>query len=266
TLGVATSTYYHGARKPPRDIADEQLTEQIKRVFYEHKRRYGYRRVYQVLHDNGHACSPNKVRRLMKENGLRALYHRSFVPRTSDGKASKPSPNLLLDLDSPITPDQVWVGDITYIPGESRWYYMALVMDLYSRRIVGVAVADHMRSELVEEAMREALESRCPSEGLIFHSDRGSQYGSKAFRQLLEDHQIKQSMSRKADPYDNAFMESAIGTFKNELVVDGKFANWEDAKLVSMDYCYGYYNTIRMHSSLGNMSPSAYEKIALTKQ
>ena len=166
----------------------------------------------------------------MRERGLLALCSRRFVPRTSDGKASLPAANLLEGRALPEAPNQVWCADITYIPSSGGWLYLAVVIDLFSRRIVGWHLNDHMKSDLVVGALKKALATRAPLPGeLIFHSDRGSQYGSRAFRSCLEENGIAQSMSKKAYPYDNAWTESFMGTLKSEMLGGGIFDTPADA-------------------------------------
>ncbi len=223
TLGLPRSTYYHAAAPTASQREDAQIGSRIESIFKTHRRRYGYRRVRSVLADEGIVCAPQRVRRLMRQRGLRALQPRQFVPRTSDGRADAPSPNLLLDAPLPTLPDRVWVGDITFIPTAKGWLYLAVVIDLCSRKIVGWALADHLRASLVADALQQALDSRRPAPGLIFHSDRGSQYGSTAFRALLRRAALRQSMSARANPYHNAWTESFIGTLKTEMLQDGCF-------------------------------------------
>lgn len=262
TLQVPRSSYYHAAEPTPSEMSDAALSQRIKAIFWEHKRRYGYRRICSELSDNGHSCAPARVRRLMKDNGLVALQPKSYKPQTSDGRADAPSPNLLKD---ELPPDkikkinQVWIGDITYVACGTKWFYLAVVMDLYTRRVLGWALADHLRSSLVEEALVKALKARqCPA-GVIFHSDRGSQYGSKIFRALLKKAGMRQSMSGRANPYDNATMESFMGTFKAELIQDGSFIEERDAQIEISEYIDYYYNTKRKHSSIGYKTPNQFE-------
>ena len=178
TLGVPRSSYYHASGPTPMQSSDEEIGLEIEGIFKRHRRRYGYRRIRDQLADQGITCAPARVRRIMMERGLKAIQPKTYVPKTSDGRADKPSPNLLLDQPLPGKPNQVWAGDITFIPTAGGWIYLAVVIDLCSRKIVGWALADHMRTELVAAALEQALGSRKPSADLIFHSDRGSQYGS----------------------------------------------------------------------------------------
>lgn len=251
---------YHAAAKPTATrLSDEMLGDRIEVIFREHRRRYGYRRIGDELRDLGLTCCPARVRRLMKERGLHALQPKNFIPRTSDGKANRPSPNLLAEQPAPSEINQAWAGDITHIPTSKGWRYLAIVIDLHSRRIIGWSLADHMRAELVCQAFEQALGSRGGCAGVIFHSDRGSQYGSRQFRALLSQAQALQSMSARANPYDNAWTESCIGTLKHELLQGGEFINEADARTELFSYIEGYYNTRRKHSSLGYRTPSQHE-------
>jgi putative transposase len=181
------------------------------------------------------------------------------VPKTSDGRADKPSPNLLLEKPLPEQSDKVWAGDITYIPTADGWRYLAVIIDLCSRHIVGWALADHMRTELVTDALKQALGSRTIAPGLIFHSDRGSQYGSRSHRQMLEAAEILQSMSARANPYHNAWTESFMGTLKNEMLQGGSFASEADARIEIFGFIESYYNHHRKHSSLSYQTPAQFE-------
>lgn len=258
-LDLPRSTYHAAAKPTATRIDDQMLGDRIEVVFREHRRRYGYRRIEDELRDLGLVCCPTRVRRLMKERGLRALQPKNFIPRTSDGKASRPSSNLLADQPAPSAINQAWAGDITHIPTSKGWRYLAVVIDLHSRRIIGWSLADHMRAELVCQALEQALGSRNGYKGVIFHSDRGSQYGSRQFRALLKKAEARQSMSARANPYDNAWTESCIGTLKREMLQGGEFIDDADAQTELFSYIEGYYNTRRKHSSLGYQTPSQYE-------
>jgi transposase InsO family protein len=261
TLEVPRSSYYHAAEPTPTQLSDQQIGEVIEEIFKRHRRRYGYRRIWEELSDQSIVCAADRVRRIMKERGLRAIQPKTYVPKTSDGRADKPSPNLLLDQPLPTQPDQVWAGDITFIPASGRWLYLAVIIDLYSRKIVGWALADHLRSELVIDALQQALGSRSKDQKPIFHSDRGSQYGSTAYRQLLSQAGMRQSMSARANPYHNAWTESFMGTLKSEMLQDGCFLNDNDARTEIFAYIESYYNTHRKHSSLGYKTPAQFETL-----
>jgi transposase InsO family protein len=258
-LRVPRSSHYHAAKPTRSSAEDAELATRIGQIFHRHRRRYGHRRICRQLAAEGIVCAPRRVRRLMREHSLVALQPKSFTPKTSDGRADAPSPNLLLDKPLPGKPNEAWAGDITYIPTSAGWLYLAVVMDLCSRRIVGWSLADHLRSDLVVDAMGKALDSRCGTPNLIFHSDRGSQYGSRNFRSLLEHSAIRQSMSARANPYHNAWTESFMGTLKTEMLQNGRFLNAVDAHTELFAFIDGYYNTQRLHSSLDYQTPAHFE-------
>ena len=258
-LELPRSSYYHAVTPTATELSDQDIGERIERIFRHHRRRYGYRRICRDLAEDGILCGPARVRRLMAERGLKAIQPKTYVPRTSDGKADKPSPNHLLKAGLPATPDTVWAGDITFIPTTSGWLYFAVVIDLCSRRIVGWALADHLRADLVTEAFRQGYQSRRPQPGFIFHSDRGSQYGSRLFRAQLAQAGALQSMSARANPYHNAWTESFIGTLKAEMLQGGCFLDGNDARTELFAYIESYYNTHRRHSSLDYKTPDQFE-------
>lgn len=259
TLGLPRSSYYHAAQPTSTYCADEHIGQLIEEIFLRNRSRYGYRRLYLELRDHDIICAASRVRRIMKQRGLHAIQPKNFIPKTSDGKATKPAPNLLAEKAIPEHPNRVWTGDITFIPTTCGWIYLAVVIDLHSRRIVGWSLAEHMRKELVIDALNYALESRSIKDGLIFHSDRGSQYGSRAFRKLLLENAMTQSMSARANPYDNAWTESFIGTLKREMLRGGTFIDEDDARTEIFDYIESYYNNQRKHSSIGYLTPIQFE-------
>jgi putative transposase len=258
-LELPRSSFYHAGVPTPTQHADATLGARIEAVFQLHRRRYGYRRIGAELADEGVVCAPTRIRRLMAARGLRALQPKNYVPKTSDGRADRPSPNLLAGQPPPTAPNRAWAGDITFIPTSTGWLYLAVVIDLCSRRIVGWSLAEDLRSDLVVAALRQALGSRGQTEATIFHSDRGSQYGSAAFRRVLAQAKMRQSMSARANPYDNAKTESFIGTLKGEMLQDGCFEDAADARLEIFDFIEGYYNTQRKHSSLNYLTPTQFE-------
>jgi putative transposase len=252
------SSFYHAATLTATQVADASFGELIETAFRDHRRRYGYRRLGEELSDRGVTCAPARIRRLMAQRSLRALQPKNFLPKTSDGRADKPSPNLLTGQPLPAVPNGAWAGDITFIPTSTGWLYLAVVIDLCSRRVVGWSLADHLRSDLVLDALHQALQTR-PTEDTIFHSDRGSQYGSAPFRAALAKAGLRQSMSARANPYDNAWTESFIGTLKHEMLQGGCFEDASDARLEIFEYIDAYYNTRRKHSSLGYQTPIQFE-------
>lgn len=253
------SSYYDAQVETERQRQDQIFGDHIERIFRSHKRRYGYRRIADELRDEGIDCSDERVRRLTKERALVAYQPRQYVPRTSDGRADAPSPKLIEREGLPDRPDSALAGDITHIPTSEGWLYLAVVVDLWSRKIVGWKLDRHMRAELVTEAFESAVKLQPLLADAVFHSDRGSQYGSKLFRRTLSAHGVRQSMSGRANPYDNAWTESLIGTFKAEILQGGVFHNESDARIELFSYIESYYNTRRKHSSLEYLTPAQYE-------
>ena len=259
---VSRSGYYDWcARKPSaRQQANTQLLAEIQILRQGEEACYGSPRMTQELQARGYQCSENRIARLMHEHGLRAQARPRFVPCTTDSKHDQPiAPNRLAERAAPDGPDQIWLQDITYVPTAQGWMYLALVMDLWSRKIVGWAMADHLRSELVVRALQMAGTQRCPGKGLLVHSDRGVQYASRETRAFLDDHGWEASMSRPGNPYDNAWMESAIGKIKSEVLGRTVPADHETAKRQLFVGIESWYNQRRRHSSLGYQSPLAFE-------
>lgn len=222
---------------------------------------YGTPRLRRALRRSGITVSRERIARIMREEGLEVNQKRSFIPRTTVADpAAVPAPNRLLHQPPPARPDQVWVSDITYIKTGEGWLFLAAVMDLRTRRIPGWVTADHMRTELVEEALHRARSARSGRDltGTVLHSDRGSQYSSAAFRRGLELLRMNQSMSRKGNCYDNAAMESFWATLKTEAF-RAEPATRAEARLLIHDYIDAFYNTRRLHSSLNYMSPLDFE-------
>ena len=260
-MQVSRSAYYQQLTPQEPNLKTQQVEEKITAVFKAHKRRYGVRRICAELKEQQIHVGKHKCRKIMKKHDFKAIQPRSFVPRTTQSRHPYPiSPNLLLDRAAPLKPDEVWVGDITYLPlSGGRWAYLAVWMDLYSRRVVSWQVETHMREELVIAALNKALQTRSAKPGLIVHSDRGGQYAGGEFRKLLGKRKIAQSMSRADDPYDNASMESFFSRLKAELLENGMFEDLEDARTELFEYIEMYYNTERKHSSLNYQSPMEYE-------
>lgn len=260
-LGVHRSRYYAWQRGSQgcRALEDAELKPLIREIFWEHERRYGARRIARELLARNKGCGVERVARLLREMGLQAIQPKSFQPRTTDSRHSLGfSPNLLLECPPPDGINQVWVGDISYVPLRAgNFLYLAMLMDLYSRRIVAWELRDHMRESLALAALREAIALRNPRAGLIHHSDRGGQYAGKKYRGVLERAEICQSMSRADSCYDNAFMESCFGTIKRELEMEC----YESERLARTEIraYIRYYNTRRRHSSLDYLAPVEFE-------
>jgi transposase InsO family protein len=262
TLNASRSAYYAWRQGDlcDRQQEDERLMPMIQSIFWDHKRRYGARRISVELAAQGESCGRRRAARLMSQMGLVAIQPKSFKPRTTDSRHTLGySPNLLLDAPPPSQINQLWVGDITYVPlASGEFLYLALLMDLHSRRVVGWEMQDHMRESLVLATLRAAVADRQPRPGLLHHSDRGGQYAGGKYRKALSRAQMQQSMSRADNCYDNAFMESCFGTVKTELEMKS-YSNPEIAQKEVRDYIR-YYNTRRRHSSLSYRSPAAFEE------
>jgi len=261
-LKVDKSSFYRWAKERQPGKEKDMLEEKIDEVFWRHGRKYGSRRIYFELLDEGYSAGRHRIRRVMREQGLKAIQPRSFVPRTTNSHHSLGySPNLLLEMRLPPgEPLSVIVGDITFVPLQSgRWAYLATWTDLFSRRILGWALLDNMTEDLIIKAFEMLLGRVQLPAGCIIHSDRGGQYASRKFRELLKLHGCRQSMSRAGETYDNAFAESLFSRYKAELLEGGSFADTEEARMETFQYIDGYYNPVRRHSSLGYKSPLAFE-------
>jgi len=258
-LKVSRSGYYDWRRRPQsaRAQKQERLCERIKEVFDEQDGLYGSPRVHAEL--DGAACV-NTVAKLMKKMRLLAGTRRKFIAATTDSNHGFAVAENLLDRNFKVDRlDQVWCSDITYIPTDQGWLYLAAVMDLCSRRIVGWAVDDHLRADLCCEALSMAIAHRGPSAGLMHHSDRGVQYACDQYQKLLEKHQMVCSMSRRGNCYDNAPMESFFSSLKREWIYQRRYHTKDQARSSVFEYIEVYYNRRRRHSTLGYVSPVAFE-------
>jgi transposase InsO family protein len=265
-LGVSRSGYY-GARQRAKLAPKACLVStQLKAEFAASGKVYGSRRLGAVLRAQGLYIGRHRVRRLMRENRLRALWRRKFVHTTDSGHALPVSANVLARRFNPSGPNQAWVSDITYIRTRSGWLYLAVVLDLYARKVVGWAMAPTMHAELVCAALQLAIAQRQPAPGLIVHSDRGSQYASALHQALLARHGLVGSMSCKGNCWDNAVMERFFLSLKTERVWQRDYANHAEAMTDIADYIVGFYNSVRLHSKLGNLPPNAFEQQSAIKQ
>jgi len=266
TVEISTSGYYVYKKRPKsrRQIANEELLFEIKRVYHQNNRTYGSRRIWdQLCNKEQFSCSLNRVASLMRKNGIYAIHKRKFKI-TTHSKHNKPVwPNILDRNFTVERPNAVWVTDITYIWTEEGWLYLAVMIDLYSRSVIGLAMDKTIADTLTLQALRQAILRRNPPEGLICHSDRGSQYAGNNFKALLAQHGIIGSMSKKGDCWDNAVAESFFHTLKVEFASRYRFKNREEAKMKIFEYIEMYYNTKRAHSTLGYLSPFDYEKCSL---
>lgn len=261
TLGVVRSAYYAWLkRRPgPQAQANARLQPQIQQLFTRHRGNYGSPRICAALRQQGVACNVKRVARLMQAAGLQARSPRRYRVRTTDSAHDGPIAPNLLPQKVVSAPDQAWVVDITYIPTDEGWLYLAGVLDRHSRKLVGWAMADHLETSLPLSALQMACHHRQPPPGLLHHSDRGVQYASAEYRQFLTDHGLIPSMSRKGNCYDNATMESFWGTLKQELVTQENYATRAQARLSLFVWIETYYNRVRLHSALGYHSPVDFE-------
>jgi transposase InsO family protein len=262
-LEVSCSGFYRWLNAQPseRQSKNERLMIEIKAIHSESRGTYGSPRVHAELQSRGFEIGLNRVARLMAELGLTGQRPRRFR-KTTDSHHSHPlAPDLVARDFNPSAPNQLWAADITYIATASGWAYLAVVLDLYSRRVIGWAIDDHMRTELVLEALDRALGTRERSEGLVHHSDRGSQYASARHRDELERRGIRVSMGAKGCAYDNAVVESFFATLKKDLVYRVNWLDQQQAALAISEYIQVFYNRRRRHSTLGYMSPADYEAL-----
>jgi transposase InsO family protein len=263
-LGVSRSGLYDHTQKPQgeRRQEDEQLAEQIALIFLESRQTYGSRRIQQMLRRRGIYCGKNRICRLMDQTGLQPLQKRRFGPQTTQSRhALSIAPNRLKELAQvPQRPNEVWAADITYLPTlEEGWLYLAAEMDLCSKRIAGWKLDDSLAAPLVVETFRRAVSSW--SAPALHHSDRGVQYAAQDFRQILKSYDVTPSMSRKANCYDNAAMESFFATLKTECFQNRIPKNRAQAQAMLFDYIETFYNPKRLHSSLGYRSPLEFENL-----
>lgn len=258
---VSPSGYYGWRTRRPsqRQQSNARLDEEIRTVFSQHKERYGSPRITLELLGKGISCSENRVAKRMALLSLVAKARKKFKATTNSAHTLPVSDNLLAQDFTADRPNQKWVGDITYVWTSEGWLYLAVVMDVYSRIIIGWSMNERMTADLVRDALTMALWRRSFPKGVIFHSDRGSQYASKRFQELLETHKLVGSMSKKGDCYDNAAMESFFHTLKVEEVHDQKFATRDQAKQSIFEYIEMYYNRKRRHSFTQGLSPAVFE-------
>jgi putative transposase len=263
-----TGSGYHAwvkAAASERERTDAQLRSQIRAVHAQHRGRYGAPRIQAELAAQGHRHGCKRIARLMQADGLQGLCARRFVPQTTQSDHDEPiAPNRLAEAPAPTGPNQIWVTDLTYVWTGEGWLYVAVIVDLWSRSVVGWATSATLHATLALNALRMALQHRCPPRGLLHHSDRGVQYAAQAYRALLAAAGLVASMSRRGNPYDNAAMESFHATYKRECVglaeARGGYATRAEATQDFFAYVEKYYNRMRRHSALGMKTPVDFEQ------
>jgi putative transposase len=270
-LAVSRSGYYAWLERPEaqRTKSNRELVVQMHEVFEESRGTYGAPRMMERLRTLGQPCSKVRVARLMRQEGLSGAAKKRYRVKTTDSNHELPIAPRLFQVEEPATwpvrPNEVWVGDLTYIPTDEGWLYLTIQLDVFTRKVVGYAMTDHMRVDAMLEALRSAVESQVldPSQGLLSHSDRGCQYAAESYRKELKTRGIRASMSRRGNCYDNAFAESFFHTLKVELVHRRKFKTRAEAQAAIFEYIEVWYNQRRLHSALGYRSPIEYERAAL---
>lgn len=260
-LGVSRSGFYawENRKLSQREQINQALIDHIRRIHKMSRRTYGSPRVYAQLKKQGVSCNQKTVARLMRQEGLKGQRKYRKVITTNSNHKFPIASNVLNREFTADGPNQKWVADITYVPTEEGWLYVAGVLDLFSRKIVGWDMSSQIDATLVERALKMALYQRRPRKGLLHHSDRGVQYASHQIRDILAANQIQVSMSGKGNCYDNAVIESFWGTMKNEWVHQQKYKTRSQARTDIFSYIEGFYNTVRLHSTLGYLSPSEFE-------
>jgi len=259
-LQVSRSGYYEWLSRPPsaQAEAEQHVEAQVQHYFAQGRGTYGTRRIKYLLAQEGYQVSRRRIGRILSQAGLRCKTRRTFKAPSAAGQAQTVAPNQLNREFTVDVPDTVYVGDITYLLTGEGWLYLAVVLDLCSRAVVGWSMANHMRAELVNQALSMALYQRQPAAGLIMHTDRGSQYGADSYRQLLRQHGIEPSMSRKGNCWDNAVAESFFHTLKTELTYLEEYDTHEDAQTAVFEYIEVFYNRQRCHSANGYLAPLVY--------
>jgi putative transposase len=265
-LKVSRSGFYAWRKRRPsaRARRQQELLEKIRLAHQENRELYGSPRLHRALLIDGQSVSRNTVAKLMRQAKIRARSRRRFIPRTTDSAHQKPVADNKLNRDfSAGSINRKWLADITYVPSDEGWLYLAAVLDCFSRRIVGWSMADHLETDLAADALKMALWQRRPrGRELLHHSDRGVQYASEDYQHLLSEHGIGVSMSGRGDCYDNAMMESFWATLKSELVHQRRYATRQQARQSIFEYIEVFYNRKRLHSSLGYNSPETFEAAA----
>ncbi len=261
-VGVSRSGYYAGRHRPEsqRAQANQILVDQIRRLHTESREAYGAVKTWRTLNEEGVPCGRHRVRRLRRIHGIEAQRMRRFRAAYAGRNSEPPAPNRLDRQFTVSVPNRVWAGDITFISTRRGWLYLAVLLDLYSRRVVGWAMSERPDSQLVLDALAMAITHRRPSPGLVHHTDQGIQYASRLYRNQLQAHGMRPSMSRKGNCYDNAVVESFFSTLKNEWVFHQTFLDRDQARAALFDYIELFYNRQRRHAALDYQSPVQFEE------
>jgi putative transposase len=270
-LGVSRSGYYDWLHRPvsERTIEDQRIWEKIKKHWEKSRKTYGSPRILEKLKSEGESIGKHRVARIMRENGIQGAAKKKFKPQTTDSNHKLPVADRIFETENSSLqvqkPNQYWGGDITYIPTGEGWLYLAIVIDLFTRKIVGHSMKSSLHADIVINALEMGIQRQLPGKDLISHSDRGSQYAADEYRKLLKANNIKASMSRKGNCYDNAFVESFFHTLKVELVHRERFKTREEAQRAIFEYIEVWYNRQRIHSALDYKTPVEYELLNLNQ-
>jgi putative transposase len=261
-LSIKRSSYYNWIKRPlsKRIKTDNELLYKIEKIHKESYNSYGQRRIKLQLNKDGITCSRRRVKRIMDENGIHSKHKVKFKATTNSNHDYPIAPNLLNQDFSSKSPNEKWVGDLTYIATDEGWLYLASIQDLFTRKVCGWSFGERITKELTISAFKQAYKKEKPSDGLIFHSDRGSQYAAYAYQDLLKSNNTRQSMSRKGNCYDNACAESFFATLKKDIIQGERFRTREEAKSRIIEYIELFYNCKRIHSSINDMSPIEFER------
>jgi len=266
-LGVGRSGYYDWLGRPvsPRAEANRQLLVEIQRIHGEARGVYGALKTWKALTEQGISCGKHRVARLRRRHGIEAIRRRRFKITTRSRKGQEMTPDLVQRGFTAPAPNRIWVGDVTCVATREGWLYVAILLDLYSRKVVGWAMSNRINTALVRRALQMAIVTRRPPPGLIHHTDRGAIYTAEEYRKLLAAHGLAASMGRTGDCYDNAVAESFFSTVKNELTVEQHYASRRDAQTALFEYIEVFYNRQRIHQTLGYRSPQHVEEQALSR-
>lgn len=265
-LEVSRSGYYDWVHRPmsQREQSNRMLLEQIRTIHRQTRGVYGSIKAWKELQSQGVVCGKNRIARLRRINGIESKRRRRFKITTQSRTGQWIAPNLLNRCFQAKEPNRVWVGDVTFVETRQGWLYLAVLIDLYSRKVVGWSMSDRINKDLVLQALRMALFNRKPEPGLVHHTDRGAIYSADKYRELLTEHGIEASMGRKGDCYDNAVAESFFSTVKNELTWDEDYQNRSEAQTRLFEFIEVFYNRQRIHQTLGYHSPYCFEQQTLS--